>query len=388
MKYRARGFQQMASKRESKGIELVLKGHIKAVDSSTFIVKSEANPEIEHKVRWNRKRWVCSCEDFERHRKKCKHIYAVCYYLSLQDLQIGVRKIGQDIAECPLCGLSDFVIKDGFSESRSGLGQRFFCKKCNHGFSPRTGFEGAHGQAFAIVLSLDLYYRGLSLRQISEHFQSVYGIKISHGTIYGWIKRYVELVCQYLNKVKVKTGERWHADETVVRVRGKHLVLWSMLDGETRILLAQHINESKNAEQAYRLLEEGLKKAKNKPSEIVTDSAPSYVKAIDRKFGEELKHPIIHVQAAISTPLSNNKIERFQRTVKQRFKTISSLHSQETAETFTKGFSIYYNNIKKHRSLNGKTPMEATTKKNHGNSWATLIQKARKERNGQHSSKC
>lgn len=28
MKYRARGFQQMASKRESKGIELVLKGQI------------------------------------------------------------------------------------------------------------------------------------------------------------------------------------------------------------------------------------------------------------------------------------------------------------------------------------------------------------------------
>jgi len=370
----------MASKRENKGIELVLKGHIKAVDSSTFIVKSGTNHEVDYKVRWNKKRWTCSCEDFDKHRKKCKHIYAVCYYLSLQDLQIGVRKI-QDTAECPSCGLSEFVIKDGLSESRSGLGQRFFCKKCNRGFSPRTGFEGARGQAFAIVLSLDLYYRGLSLRQISEHFQSVYGIKISHGTIYGWIKRYVEFVYQYLDKVKVKTGERWHADETVLRVKSKHLVLWSMLDGETRILLAKHINESKNADEAYRLLEEGLKKAKNKPSEIVTDSAVSYTKAIDRKFGEELKHPIIHVQAAISTPLSNNKIERFQRTVKQRFKTISSLHSEETAETFTKGFSIYYNNIKKHRSLNGRTPMEATTKKNCGNSWVALIQKARKKRN-------
>jgi transposase-like protein len=296
--------------------------------------------------------------------------------------------MGQDIAQCPLCSLSDFVIKDGFSESRSGLGQRFFCKKCNHGFSARTGFEGAHGQAFAIVLSLDLYYRGLSLRQISEHFQSVYGIKISHGTIYGWIKHYVELVYRYLNKSKVKSGERWHADETVVRVRGKHLVLWSMLDGETRILLAQHINESKSADQAYKLLEDGLKRAKNKPLEIVTDSAASYTKAIDRKFGVELKQPIIHVQAAISTPLSNNKMERFQRTVKQRFKTISSFHSQETAETFTKGFGTYYNNIKKHRSLNGKTPMETAMRKSHGDSWATLIQKAKKEQNGQLSSRC
>jgi len=378
MKYRARGFQQMASKRESKGIELVLKGQIKAVDSSTFIVKSETKPEIEHKVRWDRKRWVCSCEDFEKHRKKCKHIYAVCYYLSLQDLQIGVKKMGQDIAQCPLCGLSDFVIKDGFSESRSGLGQRFFCKKCNHGFSARTGFEGAHGQAFAIVLSLDLYYRGLSLRQISEHFQSVYSIKVSHGTIYGWIKRYVELVSRYLNETKVLTGERWHADETVVRVKGKHLVLWSMLDGQFRLLIAQHISESKGSKEAIKLLEKGLAKTKNQPSEIITDAAPSYVEAINQKFGKELKQPVIHVQTSISSPLSNNKIERFNKTIKQRFKTISSFHSEETAKTFSNGFTIFYNGIKRHKSLGGKTPIQASDPKKDEDNWVKLIQKARK----------
>jgi transposase-like protein len=348
------------------------------VGSSTFIDKSETNHEVDYKVRWDKKRWTCSCEDFEKHRKKCKHIYAVCYYLSLQDLQIGVRKIGQDTAECPKCGLSEFVIKDGLSESRSGLGQRFFCKKCNHGFSPRTGFEGVHGQAFAIVLSLDLYYRGLSLRQISEHFQSVYGIKISHGTIYGWIKRYVELVCQYLNKVKVKTGERWHADETVLRVKGKHLVLWSMLDDEYRQLIAQHISGSKSSEEAGKLLEEGLSKTKKQPMEIITDAAPSYAEAIDRKFGKELKQPLIHVQTSISTPLSNNKIERFNKTIKQRFKPIGSFHSPETARTFSKGFKIFYNEIKNHRSLGGRAPSKASNPKNDQENWAKLIRKASK----------
>lgn len=369
----------MTSKRESKGIELVVKGAVKPVNSSMFMVRSESNPDERYTVKWNKKRWICSCEDFKRHRKKCKHIYAVCYYLTLQDLQIGVKRIGEDKAECPICVSSEFVIKDGFSESRSGLVQRYFCKRCNRGFSEKTGFEGAHGQARAIVLSLDLYYRGLSLRQISEHFQSVYSIKISHGTIYGWIKRYVKIVNRYLSRLQVKSGDRWHADETVVRVRGKHLILWSMLDGESRVLLAQHVNKSKSAEEAYKLLEEALKKSQNKPSEIVTDGALSYEKAIDRKFGEELKCPLIHVQASISTPLSNNKIERFYKTFKQRFKTISSFYSEETAKTFSEGFTIFYNNIKKHRSLGGKTPMDVAGAKENGSNWVELIQKAKKE---------
>lgn len=370
----------MANKRMNKGIELIAKGHVKPVDSSTFGVKSETDFQKWYTVKWNRKLWECSCEDFKKHKRKCKHVYAVLYYLSLQDIRVGVKKTGQEEAPpCPVCGLSDTVIKGGLSENRGGFAQRFFCKKCRKGFSPKTGFEGAHGQAFAIVVSLDLYYRGLSLRQISEHFRSVYGIMVSHGTIYCWIKRYVELVYQYVNQTKVQSGERWHADETVVRVKGKHLLLWSMLDGETRILLAHNINESRGAEQAYKLIEDSLKKAKNKPSELVTDSLGSYSKAVDRKFGEELKQPIIHVQAAISSPLSNNKIERFQRTVKTRFKAMgTSFHSDETAATFIKGFSIHYNNIRKHRSLNGKTPMEASGN-DIGNTWVKLVGNAREK---------
>jgi transposase-like protein len=368
----------MTNKREHRGIELVVKGHVNPIDSSTFNVKSEQHPEEQYTIKWDKKRWICTCEDFRKHWKKCKHIYAVCYYLSLRDTQVGIKRIGEEIPPCPICGKADLVTRDGFSETRSGLTQRFFCKRCNHGFSPRTGFEGAHGQGLAIVLSLDLYYRGLSLRQISEHFQSVYSIKVSHGTIYGWIKRYVELVSRYLNEIKVQTGERWHADETVVRVKGKHLVLWSMLDGQFRLLIAQHISKSKGSKEAIKLLEKGLAKTKNQPSEIITDAAPSYTEAINQKFGKELKQPLIHVQTSISSPLSNNKIERFNRTIKQRYKTISCFHSEETAKTFSKGFTIFYNGIKRHKSLGGKTPIQASDPKKDEDNWVKLIQKARK----------
>lgn len=366
----------MASKRMHKGIELVANGHVKPVDSSTFSVKSETDDQKWYTIKWHRKLWLCSCEDFKKHNRKCKHIYAVLYYLSLQDLQVGVKKTGSEKEPCPICGKTDFIIKDGFSESRSGLAQRFFCKKCRKGFSPKTGFEGAHGQAFAIILSLDLYYRALSLRQIQGHFESVYGIKISHGTVYGWIKRYVELVSKCLEKDKVDSSGRRHGDETILRVKGKHLVLWSLLDSENRLLLAKHISERKSADEATTLFNKGLKKTQNPPSEIITDAAPSYVQAIDQKFGKELREPVIHVQSSLSGPITNNRLERYHRTLKQRSRTISSFHSKETAETFTEGFAIFYNNIKTHRAL-GTTPAEASGL-DEGASWVALIQKTKK----------
>jgi putative transposase len=367
----------VASKRMHKGIELVANGHVKPIDSSTFSVKSETDDQKWYIIKWHRKLWECSCEDFKKHNRKCKHIYAVLQYLSLQDLQVGVRKTGSEKEPCPNCGKTDFVIRDGFGESRRGFAQRFFCKKCRKGFSAKTGFEGAHGQAFAVVVSLDLYYRGVSLRQIQGHFESVYGIKISHGTVYGWIKNYVGLVSKYLEKDKVDSSGRWHGDETCLRVKGKHLILWSLLDSEKRLLLAKHISEKKSADEAIVLFNEGLKKTKNAPSEIITDAAATYIQAIDQKFGKELHEPVIHVQSSLSGPITNNKLERYHRTLKQRFKTVYALHSLETAKTFTDGFNIFYNNVKKHRTL-GTTPAEASGL-NEGTSWAALIKKAKKQ---------
>jgi transposase-like protein len=298
----------------------------------------------------------------------------VCYFLTLRDIQAGVQKFGNR-EKCPNCGLDNMVIKDGFSESRSGLKQRYYCNRCKEGFTSNTGFEGMHGQAIAILISLDLYYRGLSLRQIAEHLQSVYGISVSHGTIYGWIKRYVSIVNEYVSQLNVKASERWHADDTIVRVKGRHLTIWGMLDGETRLLIAKNISSSKDTKEASKLLEQSLAKSADRPLEVITDSAPQYASAVNEILGG--LDPLIHIQAGISTPLTNNKMERFFRTLKQRYKTINNFQSPETAETFLDGFQIFYNYMKGHRSLIGKTPAEAAGLVINKVNWLDMIKKAK-----------
>lgn len=365
----------MTSKREYSGVNIFLKGAVKPINSKSFIVESVNSPNKAYVVMWDKKRWKCTCPDYIQNHKKCKHIYAVCYYLTVRDLEVGVKKFSEKLAECPICGQTDLVIKDGYSETKSGLVQRYHCKRCGKGFTARTGFEGRHGQALAVLLSLDLYYRGLSLRQISEHLASVYGITVSHGTVYGWIKHYVNIISKYLSYLKTGNSERCHADDTVVRVKSSQLRLWGMLDSETRMLIATHISAGKSAEDARSLLKNGLQKNAEKPLEIITDAAPEYAKAIE----EELKdvEPILHVQASISTPLSNNKMERFFGTLKQRYKTVKCFNSQETAETFIQGFQTYYNFIRGHRGLGGMTPAQAAGITKSKLNWLDIIKETK-----------
>ncbi|MEM1883613.1 MAG: IS6 family transposase, partial [Candidatus Bathyarchaeia archaeon] len=333
-------------------------------------VKSERTDDY-YEVSWVGKKWTCTCEDYKRANKKCKHIFAAIYYMVIREIVIGMRE-PEDEAKCPECGLNDQVIKRGFAYEKSGRVQRYYCKRCKRRFNYRSGLEGVRGEAMAIVLALDLFFRGLSLRQISQHLESVYGIQVSHTTIHGWIRRYVEIVNQFVEKIRVSTGVRWHCDETKVSVRGRHIILWSVLDSETKILIAQHISERRDAENARVVLEKALERAGSKPLEIITDGLQAYSDAIKEVLGDE----VLHIQGPITGKLSNNVLERFYRTLKQRFKSIHNFGSLDGAETFAKGFEIFYNIVRQHQALGDKTPLESVGLKGAG-CWLDLVRGAK-----------
>jgi len=341
------------SKRELKGLELAIKGHVKPVENSSFSVKSERSG-VEYTVYWDKKTWTCTCQDYVQHKKKCKHIYAVIYHLLLREIVVGMRSECEE-ATCPHCMQSDQVIRRGFAYEKHGKVQRYYCKRCRKRFNFRRGLEGARGEAMAIVLALDLWFRGLSLRQVSQHLASVYGIRVSHTAIHGWIKRYVKLVSKAFETLKLEAGLRWHCDETKLKVQGRHIILWSVLDSETKILLAQHISEKRDSAEAHTVLKKALQKASTVPCEVVTDGCSAYPEAIQ----SALPSDVLHIQGPVNAPLNNNKIERYYRNLKQRFKSIYNFNSKEGAETFAEGYSIFYNFLRAHDALK-KSPAEAS----------------------------
>jgi transposase InsO family protein len=75
-------------------------------------------------------------------------------------------------------------------------------------------------------------------------------------------------------------------------------------------------------------------------------------------------------------------VERLHGTIRQRNKVIRGLDDEATAQTMMDGLQVYYNFLRPHMALDGKTPAQKaklvgdTEKVN----WASLIKKATKNK--------
>ena len=129
----------------------------------------------------------------------------------------------QNKPTCEHCK-SNNIVKNGKRNNKSGIINRYLCKDCGHRFTDNQGFQKKRADPEKIALALDLYYRGLSVRKVAEHFQQVHNLDVSHMTVYRWIEQYSRLASEWMNNQQVHTGERWHIDETMVNVNGKHTI--------------------------------------------------------------------------------------------------------------------------------------------------------------------
>ena len=271
----------MTNKREIVAIQLLEKHNaIKQIDESVFSVSSQSDPNKRYQVSWCRNRWLCNCPDYQKNRKRCKHIYAVNYYQALKQIACGVIDTEID-KTCPQCNSTKNVIRRGPRYNLSGPKQTYYCKTCKKRFGGTTGFSKMKKEPAAIVLALDLYFKGLSLRKITEHLRIIYDIQVTHVTVYNWIKRYVKLIQKYVNSDTINVSERWHADETVINLKGSYVNMWALMDDELKFVIASRISKTRETKHARDLIEEGLQKSDKKPTEIITDGLPSYKKAIE-----------------------------------------------------------------------------------------------------------
>jgi len=342
-------------------------GHVKRVDTDRYRVRSQSNQGW-YDVFWNGRRWACQCKFSIKNRIACKHIYAVIYTIGRPD-----DATAQGIPRCPNCKSSDTVTKRGVFKNRSGPVQCYGCKVCGIRFVLRTDFNGARYRASIIVGALDLFFKGLSLRKISDHLNQQYGIRVTHQTVYRWIIKYLALARQRVEGFVPKVSKVWNADETVQNVRGKYCYQWNLIDNKTRFFLATHLSRHRGATDAEKLLEQGILTAHATPRCLVTDGLVSYTAGtsqVKRKRSVRFKH-------TRSTRLSeNNRVERLNNTLRERTKTMRAFSTMRSAQRFADDYRFYYNFIRPHGGLGGQTPAEAAGLKHaarHPNRWFGLL---------------
>ncbi|AJR27074.1 MULTISPECIES: IS6 family transposase [Pseudomonadota] len=123
-----------------------------------------------------------------------------------------------------------------------------------------------------------LYFRfSLSFRDIEELMASR-GIVVTYETIRQWTLRFGQQYAAELRRRQPRRGDKWHLDEVVLTIKGKHHYLWRAVDQDGHVLdvLVQSRRDRQAAKRFFRKLLKGLRYV---PRVLITDKLKSYAAA-------------------------------------------------------------------------------------------------------------
>jgi len=287
----------------------------------------------------------------------CKHQFALNH--------LSPKEKGK-YPRCPLCNKASFLHHDYPTHSNFRCGD----KKCYHSFfvpKPvqfpsallsafgKTDLKRMRHSAYIIFTVLSFYFFGKnSFREISFILHRIFNIKLSHVSVGEWCVKFApifhSLNLAFLPLMDFNSDE-WHADETVVKIKGKKYYLWFIVDSETRFVLGFYLGDrsSLSAHTVFNSV-----KNLGQPQAVVTDRFDPYIMAIKTQFPNAT-----HIQVEdFDDFISNNLIESFNKTFKAWYKTKCGFGSYIKAHSMISVFIFTYNYLRPHSQLNNLTPAQ------------------------------
>ena len=364
--------------RQEKGKQIAERqDQIKRISDGYYLVNSQTKDK-QYDVISTEKGWECSCPDHIFRKVCCKHIHSVEFSLQIRETvkqQVTINEINNE--SCPKCS-SNNLKKDGIRHNKNYDIQRFKCNNCNKKFSINLGFEKMKASPQIITSALQLYFTGESLRN-TQKFLELQGVKITHKTVWNWIKKYTNLMEKYLEQITPQVSDKWRTDELYLKIKGDRKYLYAMMDDETRFWIAKQVSDSKYTEDVRPLFRKSVEVAGKKPKVLISDGARNFMQAHKKEWYSNYKNEkVIHIRHIhFKGDKNNNKMERLNGEIRDREKTMRSLKKDDSP--IITGMQIHHNYIRTHMALSNETPADrAGIKINGNNKWVTLIQNASK----------
>ena len=205
--------------------------------------------------------------------------------------------------DCPFCQ-SEQVTRAGFHRGH----QRYLCRECKKKFRAPGYAPGHRVPTEHMGMAIRMFYSGMSYKQIAETMADSLNIpEPSKATLYEWVRDYTDRASEELRKpqYKAKTGKVWVADEMFVKVGGKTMYHWNVMDAKTRFVLASYLSENRDLKAAETVMEMASEAAESHPAVIKTDGLGSYPSAISLVF-PKTKHVVSQGYRPRSTTTSRS----------------------------------------------------------------------------------
>jgi transposase-like protein len=205
-------------------------------------------------------------------------------------------------------------------------------------------FKGRHFDRSVILLCIRWYLAyNLSLRNLEEMMAEC-GISVDHATIHRWVIRYSPELLERFNRHKRPVSQKWHLDETCIKVRGRWMYLYRAIDsaGDT---VEFWFSERRNLTAAKRFLCNALEHH-GRPARIVVDGSQTNREATlscdtaDRlrdRSRRDLQPTRIRQSAYL-----NNRIEQDHRTIKRRVGPMLGFQSVVCARVILGGIEMIH----------------------------------------------
>ena len=351
---------------------------VKQFSPEKFSVQSQSMPQIRYIISKTENGLICDCPDHIKRKSDCKHIKIVLELIKKnqgdnQEFRMMDRSI---LNLCKFCD-SGRLKKDGIRKNKKGDSQQYKCLDCKKRFVLNLGFEKMRYDSVLITRALQMYFSGMSVRDIADCFEQE-EIKISYRAVYDWIDKYSQMVADYVKGIVPRVSETWRTDEIFMKIKGDMKLQYSMLDHETRFMITQYVANTKGIENVNPMFKEAMMITDKIPTTLISDGAANFHQAWKENYKsknflwkdtEHIRH--IHMTG----DKNNNRMERLNGTIRDRevaYRGIKKMNSPLFA-----GFQTFYNFSKKHGGIGKKTPAElAGILVDGSNKWKTIIQNA------------
>lgn len=221
------------------------------------------------------------------------------------------------------------------------------------------------------IVNLALEYPEESPRQLTYRFIDEKAYFVSESSVYRILKGYDLIESPAFEVITAKdkfdnptrrVNEMWQTDFTqFLVVDWGWYYLSTVLDDNSRYILAYKLSPTMNAQDAEHTLKIALAKAEidkvkvyHKPR-LLSDNGPAYHSADLAQFLKERR--IDHIHGAPYHPMTQGKIERWHRSMKNVIK-LQNYYSPSELQRAIAEWVEYYNNQRYHESLENVTPAD------------------------------
>ncbi|MBD2383832.1 IS6 family transposase [Trichormus variabilis FACHB-319] len=206
----------------------------------------------------------------------------------------------------------------------------------------KLSFKRHRFESDVIKRAVWLYYRfNLSLRDVEE-ILAERGIDVSYEAIRDWCRKFGLQIARNLRRRRPAASPRWHLDEMVSAIGGRHMYVWRAVDDEGEVL-GSAVERRRDAATAESFLRKLLRDQPVVPETIVTDGLGSYKTALDR-LGLSDRHRPGRLR-------ENNRAENSHLPIRKRERQMIGFKSAPSAQRFLTVHAAFYNTFYTQRHL-------------------------------------